>query len=270
MTTSAQSASFKKWRVRREVHLSPDFTGEESAGQPENGTEEMNAVLLLGMHRSGTSCLAKCLRSMGLNFNMDRIGPVPEKHLEYNWVNDFNDRLLGGDWRTPRAPRRWLQNVLLSRALQTRIRRAHSAPSLVGIKDPRFLVTLDFWQQHLDTMILLGIFRRPMEVVASLLAREDEYGHASKEQGLALWCTSNRRLLDLTRQHHSPLLNFNTSTLAFRHDLEKACETLSLPFSVAGFDSVYRPSRKHHDISDIPRDARPIYSELLDMWNEWK
>jgi hypothetical protein len=68
----------------------------------------MKAVFILGMHRSGTSCLAKRLSNMGLILVLDQLGPTPySNHLEYGQINKFNDRILGS-WKDPILKRSFL------------------------------------------------------------------------------------------------------------------------------------------------------------------
>ncbi len=66
-------------------------------------------VLVLGMHRSGTSAVARLLDGLGLDAGPVEglIGPTdhnPHGHFEVQALVDFNDRLLaelGGTWVAP-------------------------------------------------------------------------------------------------------------------------------------------------------------------------
>ena len=109
-----------------------------------------NPVFILGMHRSGTSCLAGCLRACGL-----WLGPVADAgthnargNQELQSVVALNQGLLqdaGGAWDRAPAP-----DTRTSWHLSRRIREIMallSSPGVSGIKDPLMLLVLDRWTE---------------------------------------------------------------------------------------------------------------------------
>src|SRR5262245_8741489 len=109
----------------------------------------MPLVVLLGMHRSGTSLLSRALHAAGL----EPIGPVASTtwwdNLDGHWedieVRDINDQLLsqsGGSWKSPPTELRPSEAVLnRMRAYLAKIPKNR----LVGWKDPRTLLTWPVW-----------------------------------------------------------------------------------------------------------------------------
>jgi hypothetical protein len=152
-------------------------------------------VLVLGMHRSGTSAATRLANLLGLSLGRGPMVPStdgnPRGHWESLRLRDVNDAVLaafGGNWAgPPPLAAGWERDPHLDRL---RVE-AHDAFADVyrGIdqwvwKDPRTCITLPFWEQVLDVEpVVLLVHRNPLEVADSL-ARRDEF---SKAVSLALW-----------------------------------------------------------------------------------
>src|SRR4249919_4299322 len=75
------------------------------------------AILVLGMHRSGTSALTRVLNLHGVALGDNLMDPAPDNPSGF-WENrdvvDMHDRLLAGldrGWQDPRPlPRAWLRS----------------------------------------------------------------------------------------------------------------------------------------------------------------
>lgn len=160
-------------------------------------------VLVLGMHRSGTSALAGALEAMGFAVGPENdVMPAdvgnPEGYFELLSVVQANDELLahfGGRWDSPPdfAPG-WTQDETSVAFVDAE--RA-SLAELFGderylIKDPRISILLPLWRQITnDRGCAVVIVRDPLEVAASLAKRND----LPTLTGLALWAAYNRAML---------------------------------------------------------------------------
>jgi hypothetical protein len=157
-------------------------------------------VCVAGMHRSGTSMVARMLHTCGINVGPEQelAMPAPDNEEGF-WENaDFvslNDSLLkqlGGSWdNAPAEPRRWESDelgALRDRALEL-IRKNDHAPW--GWKDPRSSLTLPFWKQLLPALKVVICLRNPLEVAQSLATRDP----AVLDPHLRLWSTYYRRAL---------------------------------------------------------------------------
>jgi hypothetical protein len=168
-------------------------------------------IIVLGMHRSGTSCLAGSLQSFGVNFGEVTM-PTPfnrKGHIETVATQRVNNNLLkggGGCWRNP---------VIISKApLALAIRMKLIIYCLSrnktpwGIKDPRMLFCLEAWP--ISECSFLGTFRHPLKVAESLEKRSLSWG---KRRGLqywiSLWEKYNLRLLETYRKNPFPLIDFD-------------------------------------------------------------
>jgi hypothetical protein len=150
-------------------------------------------VLVIGMHRSGTSVATQAIARLGLSTCIadDLLGPSPGNargHWESRSLMSFNESLLtrlgGGGWWCPPADGRGL------RALDNRLDEArhrflavHPADGWVW-KDPRNSVLLPFWRRALDQRpAVLLMLRHPLDIARSLHQRD----RLSLEWSIALW-----------------------------------------------------------------------------------
>lgn len=155
--------------------------------------QNSSPLIILGMHRSGTSALAGLLQRLGVEFgnkllpamqgvndkgfyeNVDAVEVHEELlcHLGYRW---FDVRQLPACW--------WLdEDVLPFRSKLTHIvRRDFMGSRLWGIKDPRMCRLMPIWNDVLQALKcepkFILIYRKPSEVVESLRRRDglDETG----------------------------------------------------------------------------------------------
>jgi Flp pilus assembly protein TadD len=194
--------------------------------------------IILGMHRSGTSCLAGMLQLAG--FHAGNVGEWQRDNQKGNRENldvvELNDAILrsaGGAWHRPMFS--------LSPALEhfETARNIMSELSAKGIpwmfKDPRTLLTLEFWQEVVPDAQLIGLFRSPMAVAGSLSVRNGMPLH----EGLRLWITYNQKLLDTVEQKEIPLLYFSPDTKRF---MEATQQTISDCFPRQVADGIVNPS----------------------------
>lgn len=140
------------------------------------------------MHRSGTSALTRVLNLLGLE-----IGNVntENRHWEQSGIKQLNDEILARahgswQWTDPGNLERVLED--LPPAFSDRAARIVADLDARGswvAKDPRFCLTLPFWQAQLgkDRLIVVLTYRHPLEVAMSLQKR-DQLPIAA---GLALW-----------------------------------------------------------------------------------
>jgi len=225
-------------------------------------SNKLDVLFVLGMHRSGTSFLARCLMEMGLSFDLPTIQEgYWEKHVEYYDVNRLNDKILTS-WKEPLLDQGFVRSQLLNYEVKQFVRKNIPCSQLVGVKDPRFLLTFDYWKKHVDNFKIIGIFRRPEEVAKSLSIR-DEYGKASFSQGLDLWKKYNNSLLELHNKYQFPLINFNDDKNSICHNIENAFSKLDLNFSKIIFKNIFNEKKKNQFSENIPREYSELYDSLV-------
>lgn len=161
------------------------------------GAHRFACVLVVGMHRSGTSAVAGALGCLGLGLprSEDLLGVQhgnPTGHFESRSLIALGDELLGrvgASWEHPppleldlaRDPR---LSPLRARAAAVFETAFEGNPGPVCWKDPRTALLLGFWRAALDRpLVAVLVHRDPLEV-ASSLARRDALPLV---EGLALW-----------------------------------------------------------------------------------
>jgi hypothetical protein len=220
------------------------------------------AVFILGMHRSGTSCLAKCLAANGLSFVLDQLGPTfNREHLEYGEVARLNNKILR-NWKNPKIPDSALKKFIGKKMVNRFIRKHHKGDGRVGIKDPRLALTFHLWADAVQEFQVVAIYRRPFEVVRSFDKRDPGYSRIERNNALELWRLTNHKILELQKELRFPITSFNLPTDVFRESVEKMSDYLGLRFNPEGFENTFVESRKHHLDYDMPAALRSTYEEL--------
>jgi hypothetical protein len=171
--------------------------------------------VVLGMHKSGTTLLARTLHASGIRMVEDDYEDRDyDRGGNYEWTafQEINAELLDShDQHSlmihPHADLR-ISASLVQRA-RSLVNRCQSEYDDWGFKDPRTLLTYPFWRRILPEHRIIGIFRHPGEVqlhYASSFSRMLAWSFPS----LHHWCVYNRRLLRLrlSASHVRLLLNF--------------------------------------------------------------
>ncbi|WP_159588041.1 sulfotransferase family protein [Chelativorans xinjiangense] len=155
---------------------------------------ERYAVLVLGMHRSGTSAFTRVLSLSGCDLPKTLMGAHKTNeagHWESTSIQHLNDRILESagtswdDWLEFNSG--WLRSPKLKEfreeALVT-LQEQFGSSSLLVLKDPRICRMAPFWLDVLEgagvAPLVISPIRNPLEVGASLEKRngfEPDFGH---------------------------------------------------------------------------------------------
>ena len=167
--------------------------------------EQATGVVILGMHRSGTSAVAGFLAKAG--FFAGEEGDLlaaaednPKGFFERTDVNQLNDSLLaeaGGAWDEPPGRDRVAENGLawlpkVDELLGNLLSQADGRPLV--LKDPRVSLLLPAWLQVLDDrrFVFLLVDRSPMDTALSMRKRDGRPLYVA----LALWQLYTADLLE--------------------------------------------------------------------------
>ena len=165
-------------------------------------------VVVLGMHRSGTSVLAGTLGRLGITLPTDLLGPFPgnpKGHFESETLYQIHERMLAAlhtSWYDIRPIGSANLNSDTARQFEAELTEAlkgiYDHASLFVLKDPRICRFFPLCRSVIETFgasprVVLCV-RNPLEVASSLRARD----RLSLSHGLGLWL---RHVLDA--EHHS-------------------------------------------------------------------
>jgi hypothetical protein len=169
------------------------------------GSEPAGGVVVLGMHRSGTSAATRLISMLGPRLpREDNLVPPSEKNRKGYWESmtlvALNERLLaalGSDMRCPALLEPGWEHDRRLAAVRgeagSAFRATFSAAPWVW-KDPRNCLTFAFWWTVLDSRpVVVLVNRNPLEIVASTLRAGRADG---KIYLLALWERYLRQALD--------------------------------------------------------------------------
>jgi hypothetical protein len=163
-------------------------------------------VIVLGMHRSGTSVLTGLLRLLGLwAGEEDDFPPVDDPNRVGYWehrgvwsIDEAILQTLGASWSEIAGL------DLSSLGEESRARFRERAREIVRdlnrhgswvIKDPRLCLLFPFWREILEHPFCVLIYREPLPVARSLSARDG----IPIPYGIALWEQYTREALASTR-----------------------------------------------------------------------
>lgn len=221
-------------------------------------------LMVVGMHRSGTSFLTGSLQEAGLE--LGEHSAWNPHNLKGNRENQaivaLHDAILarhGYAWDNPPE-----QTLAWSAAEITRARRLINRYRGVphwGFKDPRALLFVDNWQALLPNLQFIGIFRHPSAVARSLDAR----GGMPEAQAHKLWRIYNQHLLRLHERTAFPLLCFDQDESVLHEKLDHTLIRYGL--TVPQGERFFSADLKHHSAQEsaAPADLDALYRELLSL-----
>lgn len=172
-------------------------------------------MLVVGMHRSGTSLVASIFGSMGLVIGDGPVMPAaadnPRGFFERSDVQQVNDDLLeyagGSWWAPPRVHRDTWDAMTHQHVVDTRARLDlfGLGPGTWYCKDPRISLLLPVWDRMaLSTLPAVICLRNPMEVAKSLHLRDG----LSHRRALALWIEYTRRAMIESRNRPALIVDY--------------------------------------------------------------
>lgn len=237
------------------------------------------AVCILGMHRSGTSCLAGSLQLAGLYLGqVVESAPFNRKGNRENLdIRELNDAVLntsGGAWNEPPHAIRWTAAQASRR--DELIAQFESEPGRTwGFKDPRTVLTLPFWRERLPDLRFVVTFRHPLAVAHSLAARDG----LSLSHGLRLWGTYNRIISSLAEFGDVPTVCFDAPAVDYLAAINIVSRRLSLDAlqdATTAQGSFFDETLRHQSTTtaglqhEIPGDIIETHSRLMDHYQRFR
>ena len=248
------------------------------------------AILVAGMHRSGTSALTRVLDIAGCDLPKTLMKPQPdntEGFWESQRVMDLNQELLASagsswdDWRpfdqgwytSPKA------DEFRERAVEL-VQSEFSSSRLFVLKDPRMCRLLKFWIEVVEDSgaqpFIISPIRSPFDVASSLHVRND----INPSVGYLIWLrhvldaeAASRGLKRSYLRYEQLLWEAHALVNRIGEDLGLSWPKGSSPYAEMDIDEFLSPALHHHRSDDARHRSNPRLSDWVklsfDIFDRW-
>ena len=250
------------------------------------------AILILGMHRSGTSAVGAALSVCGVDFGEHLMKATPGVNEKGFWehidIAEIHDQLLlelGSSWDDVRPlPPTWEKTSEAQRAMQSLravIDRDFSNIQLWGIKDPRLCRLLPLWHILLSEMDIdagyVITLRHPVEVMLSLEKRDG----FSQAKALHLYATHLLNAEYWTRGYKRTFIQYGDLIQNPEFTIKESLIKLDIASAMdigKSLSNLIEPGLQHHHVrvdenyrDGVPNVSMPeeIFDHLRSLPNEY-
>lgn len=205
-------------------------------------SSSVTTIIVAGMHRSGTSLCARILSTLGVDIHNDAI--VADTDNPYGYYEDsqflalnrgiFRDQLgkLTGfsDWGishdlSPIAFNPKESHFHNAKSILSNLLRGSSA-SVIGWKDPRNTLLLEFWSECAFNSHIIAVYRAPWEVFDALQRIAHPLFRENPENIIPIWRTYNRKIIELAAKDHDCITIISSQAIKMHpHILRKVLNT---------------------------------------------
>jgi hypothetical protein len=172
-------------------------------------------IVVIGMHRSGTSLAARLLNAMGCYAGEDDEMPAPDVfnptgYWEHRDVWALDEEILGSLDATWSEPARADLSRLSDASRRAFVEQARAIARKLDahgtwmVKDPRLAILFPIWREALDDPMCVLAWREPSAVARSLARRDG----LPLVVGLALWEVYTRAMLASTIGLHRVCVSY--------------------------------------------------------------
>lgn len=234
------------------------------------------ALLVLGMHRSGTSAVTRVLNLAGVRLGANLMEGIDGNNRRGFWEHldavAINERLLhwfGRTWFDLRPlPEGWVHASATTEAMEQMralIQHEFADAPLWALKDPRLCLLAPAWLRAIDalgmTTICVVVVRHPEEVAASLYARDG----LSRGYAFVLWGEYLLAALAAAQGRPCVIIDYARfigdwrsalQTIAGVSGLTDAAADVWPRLDAAGIDRFLDVSERHHRAGATPPDCR--------------
>ena len=240
-------------------------------------------VLVLGMHRSGTSALSGLLDILGVDVPGELMPATSDNekgYFENARIVEFHARLLErlhSSWDDPLPLLdEWMETPLGSSAAQelgSLLEQELGSAPLVLVKDPRMCRLVPLWVAALERTgrqaVAIHPYRHPLEVAGSLQARDG----LSRPRSLLLWLQHVVVAERATRGLQRSFVSYESLMRDWRAATEKLAADLSpaLPHDLANLEgriaAFVSSGLRHHNADAVTFSQKDMSESLCsDVW----
>lgn len=250
--------------------------------------KEKRLIVVLGMHRSGTSAVTRSLQVMNVALGDNLMPALKDVNDAGFWedldIYTLNDELLnsiGSSWHHLSPIQHVDVDTLRTNdgfaKASTLLQQKLGKNEVFGFKDPRTAKLLPFWKEvfnecRVDVSYVL-VVRHPLSVIKSLRKRDD----FDAEKSYFLWLNHIVTSLSGSIGSKRVLVDYDKLMSFPKHELYRMANRLNLkidPAELQRYESEFlNEALRHslHEINDLRADdacpplVREIYAALLDV-----
>ena len=249
------------------------------------------AICILGMHRSGTSSVARGVNLLGVSLGKkSQLGGAGEDNPTGFWENqeisNLETRLLtrlGITWDTTKPlPKNWLQSEAVrpfNDELSELISSNFDSHLSWAWKHPQTCLLLPLWREVLEKsnakLSCLFVFRNPSEVASSLFKRD----FIPLDKAIGIWFHYNIVALENAAGLPIVFLNYDRFLADWETELRRCSASLDIEWPreeeqlLETMSSFLKPSLRHHvstpdKLQELPLPVRELFHVLLEAGTE--
>lgn len=251
----------------------------------ENKKKNAKQLVVLGMHRSGTSCVTGNFHSMGAYFSLDKNAMPktldnPKGYFERMDALDLNDSALSKScatwWKVSKLDLSSISTIDLVNIKEKYqlILKELNEEAFWIVKDPRLCLVFPLLEDLFDNPIFIHVYRNPIEVALSL-NRRDRFPMSF---GLALWEFYNKKALFHSKgmpkvqiSYNDLLDNSGNISLGlkkhFYHNFKIELEINEKDLSEVSFvdKSLYRNRVSEYEMDEWLTTSQRVFWEMLEQ-----
>jgi hypothetical protein len=244
--------------------------------------EKRKAIIVAGMHRSGTSALTRVINLLGADLASDLV-PAGIGNAQGQWESRaalaLHSRMLGElgyDVLSPiDFPHRWLESAAAQAwtgEIAALIAQEYAGAPLFVVKDPRIVLFLPLWSAALRQLAIAPHFvipfRHPLQVAASLERRERRFARGTTlppQHGIAAWLRHVLAAERFSRGHRRAFVAFERLLADWRGELARIGRQLDIVWPRMDEAAGEIDRFLVRDDRAPPVDAVPLRAEILQV-----
>lgn len=237
-----------------------------------------NIVLVLGMHRSGTSLVAQLIHRMGAYMGENLLEANeynPEGYWESIDLVELHTKMLsftGNEWY---APTNTVDTSLLLKEFGECAKNLIDEMDAKGMtwcwKDPRMVLFLDFWQQLLKdrNVYFVVVVRHPGAVAESLLKRDHmpiQFAEALYNLYYYKISETIRKAKNILQVNYEDFINGSENVNHFKNSIQKILSNEISGHQIS-VENLIKSSLNHSNttsIANVSLETRVLYASLCE------
>jgi hypothetical protein len=249
--------------------------------------EGRTLVVILCMHRCGSSVTASVLQRLGMS-----LGPFPLLGAsEYNKYGHFEalpfyeldrqlqEQVLGFAWDIPESPDvmrslceregRWQSESCVSESMiehgKELLRQLIESGPISGFKDPRVPLLWPFWRRVFSCfpglrIVPLFLIRSPHEIAMSVFRRSK--GAFTYQDALEVTAVHFKRMDSIRKSWEGDCALVRFDPAVYAQDLKRAVQICGLVWQDEVFAELYDPACKHHEAVVVTHAVQALFQNL--------